>query len=134
MRRKRRGIARFLRMKTILLLNVGILAFVAWGFAGEYVRDRELQEEIRLLQTVSEELERSNLELADMSRRFSGKGQLEREARLKLNLMKPGEQVVVIKDPLSPGIIEAERTEPVPDVRGSEWRMSNIRKWLEYFL
>lgn len=121
-------------MKTILLFNVGILALVAWGFAGEYVRNRDLQEEISLLQTASEELERSNLELADMSRRFSGKGQLEREARLKLNLMKPGEQVVVIKDSLAPGVIETERTGPVPDVRDSEWRSSNIRKWLEYFL
>lgn len=133
MRRKRRGIARFLRMKTVLLLNVGILAFVAWGFAGEYARDKELQEEIDSLQVVAEELERSNLELADMRRRFSGKGQLEREARLKLNLMKPGEQVVVIKGPLVPGFIEAKKREPVPDVRDPEWRSSNIRKWMEYF-
>lgn len=120
-------------MKTVLLLNVGILVFVAWGFSGEYVRDRKLQEEIDSLQMVAEELERSNLELVDARRRFSGKGQLEREARLKMNLMKPGEQVVVIKDPLVSGAIEAKRSGSAPDVRDPKFRSSNIRKWMEYF-
>lgn len=123
-----------LRMKSVLVLNLGALLLVGWGFAGEYMRSRGLQEEIDRLESQAEELEARNIEMARMADRFSGSAMLEREARLKLNLKRPGEEVVVIRE-TGPQDFESEPVEdemdtatPASGSRATE----NVRKWINY--
>lgn len=136
MRAEQRSLLRYLRMKTVLVVNLVLVALVAWGFMGEYVRTRELQKEIAAIDARAEELRKGNLELAELREKFSGAGELEREARVKLNLQKPGEQVVVIQG--DPSAFEARGAEPSADVAeepssGEGRAMSNARRWWEFF-
>jgi len=133
MRRKKRGFARFLRMKTVLALNLALLGMVGWGFMGEYGRGRDLQGEIDALKQNAEDMQTRNLELAEMRERFAGEGQLEREARLKLNLMLPGEQVVVIKDEGTQTAPASDDTGvPAPQQARKERSAGNARRWLDH--
>jgi len=135
MRRKENGLTRFLRMKIVLVLNVALLGVVAWGFGGEYVRNRELQRDIDGLKTAADALQNRNVELVALRERLSGDGQVEREARLKLNLMKPGEKVVIIKelDPV-PHLQDTGPEETRAPPGGATPAAPNPLKWLHFFL
>ena len=129
MQKKRRGLGKLLGKKLFLLVNVVFVGLVIWGFAGEFYRSRDLQNEIKFLQAAADELKDSNKEIVSLRERFAGSGELEREARLKLNLQKPGEEVVVIQGDLSlppadmlPRILQEAQAEPEPTNAESWWR------------
>ena len=88
----------WLAKRSVFLLNLAILALVTWGFAGEYVRHRRLKAEIERLEAEAASLEARNFEAIKLGERFSSDETLEREARLKLGLRKPGESVIILKD------------------------------------
>lgn len=100
---------------------------IGWGLFGEYLRSRDLQEEIDRLETREREMEEKNRELAVASDNVSSEALLEREARLKMNLRRPGEEVVVI-DGTTPSA--GADTETRPDSSPSP---SNWSKWWRYF-
>lgn len=103
-----------------------VFLLCAWGFAGEYSRDRELSKEIVRLQAEASALEEGNVKAAEKARSLAGDQAAEREARLKLGLMRPGEEVLVIRgDPqaASPAAGAPPPSEPPP-----VWR-----KWWNYF-
>jgi cell division protein FtsB len=122
------------KRKSFLVLNLGVLLLIGWGFAGEYVRNKQLESEIETLERRSEELAARNLELADLADRLAGPEMVEKEARLKLNLQKPGEEVVVIRG--SGPVVTNGSASPGTDAdaeEGTGIAMSNPRKWLHHF-
>ena len=131
-RSDKKGIVALLRMRSVLAVNLAIALFIAWGFAGEYMRSRGMQDEIDRLQEQAEALESKNLELADMANRFSSSSMLEREARLKLNMQKPGEEVVVVSERATFEGGEAETEEAAVTAEESS-AISNAKKWLDHF-
>lgn len=126
MAREHRGFIRLLGMRAVLAANVALVAFVAWGFAGEYLRSRALAREIQTLEQQSAEIAAHNKGLASSAGTTGSPDALEREARLKLGLQKPGENVVVVEPPH-----ETQR----PGVRayGAPSSGSNAARWLQYF-
>lgn len=121
------------RRKSFLALNLGVLLLIAWGFTGEYMRNKDLVNEVDTLEQRSQELTAHNLKLAELADRLSDPEMVEREARLKLNLQKPGEEVVVVRD-VTPAAMAhaADAPEGGGDpVEGP--RESNPRKWLRHF-
>jgi cell division protein FtsB len=136
MRAEQRSILRYLRMKTVLVVNLLLVALVAWGFMGEYYRTRELKKEIAVIDARAEELRKGNLELGELREKFSGAGELEREARVKLNLQKPGELVVVIQgDPTAFAARSAETSQDGMEQprTGDGGALDNVRRWWEFF-
>lgn len=122
---------RFLRMRSFLFVSLALLCAVAWGFMGEFYRNRGLQEDIEALQAKADEIEARNLELADLREKFAGSGELEREARLKLNLQKPGEQVVIIQDDPDDLVMENARDEE--GLLDGDRKANNAEKWWDFF-
>jgi cell division protein FtsB len=123
-------------MKIVLAANIILVGLVAWGFLGEYQRSRALQQEIAALDARATELRQENLELTDLREKLAGSNAMEREARLKLNLQKPGEEVVVIRgEPAvatrsvvaSPDGTDAASAEEAPTSLG------NARRWWDFF-
>lgn len=99
---------------------------VGWGLAGEYLRDREMQREIDRLEARAAEMKTKNQELEATGRTLSSEALLEREARLKMNLRKPGEEVVVVQ-----GVSGQVRTESAASSPATE--ASNPAKWWRLF-
>ncbi len=135
---ERRGIGQALRLRRVLALNLGVLLLVGWGFTGEFLRGRSMEEEIGRLDGQASELEDRNVELRRTADRLSGSAMLEREARLKLNMRRPGESVVVVKSEgpnvqgyLSSGIPAADSG----SAGGSfaAFQVSNYHKWIRHF-
>ncbi len=125
------GIARLLGLKRVLAASAAIFAVVGWGLTGEYLRNREMQKEIDALEARAGGLEAKNGELAAATERFGSRAVIEREARLKLNLQKPGEAVVVVRDATPRPAAEAEAR----DASGGSGTPagSNAAKWWHYF-
>lgn len=111
------------RRTSAALLLTGII--VGWGLIGEYVRSRDMQRELERLEKRAAEMEDKNRRLVETADGVSSREMLEREARLKMNLQKPGEQVVVING--VDAFIQAEL--PV----GAGLKQSNSERWWRYF-
>ena len=84
---ERRGIGQTLRLRRVLVLNLGVLLLVGWGFTGEFMRGRSMEEEISRLDGQVVELEDRNVELRRTADRLSGSAMLEREARMNKNIL-----------------------------------------------
>lgn len=122
------GISRYLGMKRTTAINAVLLVIIIWGLAGEYLRNREMQKEIAKLEAQAAEMEGKNAALANLGDSASSEAMLEREARLKLNLRKPGEQVVIVRTSGAP-----DRSVTVQEVGSRPDRASNASKWWRYF-
>lgn len=124
-----RGVRRFLGMRLVLAANALVLCLVIWAFGGEFLRNRELQLEIDKLQTQADTLQAKNVEATHLSDHFAESGIIEREARTKLGLQKPGESVIIVRDvtPLPEGKMAVKPGTTV------EPPLSNPQKWWRYF-
>ena len=106
------------------LLVIFILVIIAAGREG--YRNYKINQEIRNLQDKIEALQKSKEELAEMEKYLQSDEFLEKEARLKLNLIREGEKLVIIKRS------EESKSEEAKSEEKNE-RISNIQKWWEYF-
>ncbi|MBN1585484.1 septum formation initiator family protein [Candidatus Uhrbacteria bacterium] len=114
----------------LFLANLAVLALVAWGFSGEYFRHRRLKSELSRLEAEAVRLETENSETVELGRRFAADEAVEREARTKLGLRKPGESVIILKGtgavPVSSG---GEAAASVP----GDSEDGKLRLWWKYF-
>ncbi len=118
-----------MRRKTVLAANLVLLSLVTWGFGGEFMRNRDMRQEIERLQAQADALETKNFGIARIGQELASAETLEREARLKLGLQKPGESVIIIQDiepPPPPKPADAAPSNARP-------RASNAAKWWRYF-
>lgn len=116
---------KLLYSKSFITFLVVILVLVAIALGRESYRYFRISKQIKDLEKRIEELERTNEELARMEEYFQSEEFLEKEARLKLNLTKPGEKLIIVKTP------EDLKEEEKETVVARE--ISNIQKWWEYF-
>lgn len=88
----------------------------------------EIQGQIDKLKKEAERLETDNKYLTDSLDFFASESFKEREMRLKLNLQKPDERVIIISRD------ENKSKEEIPVSADDRSQMlANIRKWWEYF-
>lgn len=92
------------KFSLFLLVGVGVLGLLFIGFGREYVRNRQIENEIAALQAEHDQLEDGRLASLELIGDLSSEYYLEREARMKRGLGEPGETLVVVdlKDQLKP--------------------------------
>ena len=134
MREPRQGkLRRLLGLKSFFAVNLCILFLVALSFGREFVRNYEIDKEIKSLEDKATALEARNQDILQLAERLKTTDYLEEEARVKLGLMKPGEAVAVIPEPSAETAVPpAEQTSANGEAPAKE--KSNARLWLEYFL
>ncbi len=135
---------RLIEFRLLFLINAGILIALGFAFGREFIRNREIQNEISRLQSESSALQARNLEIADLNTAFRTESFIEREARLKLGMKKPGENVVVIQQTETQPVEIALRTEGETDESDTDPRqllatedsetVANPLKWWQYFI
>ncbi len=89
---------RLLEWRVFLVVNVLVLFLLALSFGKEFARNYTIQREINALQSQADALSARNIEIQQLTQAIQTESFIEREARLKLGLSKPGERVVVIDD------------------------------------
>lgn len=117
---------KLLYSKSFIIFLFLILILTAIGLGRESYRYFRINQGIKDLEERIEELETSNEELSKMEEYFKSEEFLEKQARLKLNLTKPGEKLIIIKQ------IE-EDLEEITQKEGIAKEISNIKKWFDYF-
>ncbi len=118
---------RFLASKLFLFLGLIVLGFLIFSFGKKFLESREIDEEIKTSQDEIARLEAKNEELGSFLNFLGTDDFLEQEARLKFNLQKPGESVVII--PARDG----KEANGGAGGAGEETASGNPEKWWNYF-
>jgi len=117
--------------KTILFTlsySAGLMfiALTVYFFAKDFVKSRQIDNEIQLLQSEIYKTGDKNLKLTELIKYFDSEAYAEQKARTELGLIKPGESVVIV-----PKILGSEFTDTSTSESNEE--VSNIVKWWRYF-
>ncbi|MFH1866719.1 MAG: septum formation initiator family protein [Patescibacteria group bacterium] len=113
------------RLFQIIAIVAMIIIVVA--IVKNQMRKVELTQEINSLQAKINSFEQKNKELSNLISYFQTNEFREREARLRLNLQKPGEQVVIIPQNGESSVL-GEQTSG-----GAGYQANNWQKWWNHF-
>jgi len=124
---------------TLFFLLLGFIWLVV-NVAGVYYKKYKINKEIEDLKAQIASAEKSNQQISEMIDYLGSKDFLEKEAREKLNMKKPGEEVVIIEpspeqatssSELAPGNNEIKKSDSLAnEAPESE---SNLAKWWKFF-
>ncbi|MEK7167392.1 MAG: septum formation initiator family protein [Patescibacteria group bacterium] len=87
----------FTRFRVILAASALLLVLFLVGIVRETINRYQIKNEIKGLEGQVKRLEGDNTGLSSMITAWTSGNQLEEEARLKLGLQKPGENVVLVQ-------------------------------------
>ena len=140
MAQKTKKIKKILSSKIFLFIVVFILIFLLIGLIKETYRKHQLTSEINELKSNIDKLEGDNQQLVDLMDYFKEDSYLEKEARIKLNLKKPGETVVVLSKDIIDGVevvrsgsLDEEENKEADLENNDSVEVTNYWKWWEYF-
>jgi len=120
-----------LLLKMFLVAGFVLLSLTLFSITKQTYNKNEVQEEIDKLMIKAKQIEKENIEIKDKIAYLESNDFREKEAKDKLNLQKPGENVVVIK----PGIIKETQTNDFQEnINYPEKKIIQNRiKWWSYF-
>lgn len=111
-----------MNLRKIILVLAVLSPLLLLGFFSSLKKETALLKTVRELRKELSALERANSKLRDITAYFTLRANIEREAKLRLNLAKPGETVVVF---ISPSPVPSPAPSIQPIVRFWNW----LRKW-----
>ncbi len=114
--------SRFTRSKLFLICAIVVLILVGVSLGREFSKSRGIENQIKTLEAEAKRLEGRNNELLGISAKLKDPDFVEREARTRFGLQKPGESVIVVRVP-SPTDASAP-----PSIA-----VSNLKAWWLYF-
>jgi cell division protein FtsB len=122
---------RVTRWSLLIAGSGALLLFVGVSTVRESYREWKIDQEIRGLESQIESLEGKKFRLAELIQRLQSEEAVDREARMRLGMHKPGERVIVLKggefgDATWNDALPAPPSEPVRE-------QSNPQKWFRYF-
>lgn len=114
----------FLKSKLSTILLIIVFCAVAFITTELYMQKRQVDSEISRLQDQSSNLKKDNQQLSELIKYLDTQEYKEKEAREKLNLKRPGEEVVVLPEDSSVnGQVASAQSTNVP----------KPEKWFNYF-
>lgn len=116
----------FLASRFVLAAALFLIIVVSFGLSRELIRRVETQSEIRRLEAEARRLEGQRQELEGLLTFLSTSTFQEAEARVKLNLRKPRETVIIL-----PSAIASAPSGPSDATARPR---SNPERWWEYFV
>jgi len=118
-----------IRLGLIVLMVVATL--ITWSILKQIAKKKEIQKEISKLEEEADRISRENILAQERISYFESPEYKEREAKEKLNLKSPEEEVIIVK----PGIIKKEEPlESAQKIISNNLKVeNNFIKWLNYF-
>lgn len=136
-KRRRRFLA---RIDLIIIFSLLLLVIFSFSLVGEIVNRHQVSRQVDDLQQQIGRLERDNSEISNLIDSWQASDNLERQARLKFGLQKPGEELVLIRrsNEVSAGGQSTPASEGQNQVVGNAIvaapdETPNIIKWWRYF-
>lgn len=129
-------IHRILGYRYLFAVNLVLVLFLAIAFGREYIRNHEIQSDIDSLQQQAQELAARNLQMTELKTAFQTESFIEREARLKLGLKRPGEELVIVQNGQGVGVDESRPQDPLAILQEERLEgdtIANPSKWWYYF-
>lgn len=124
-----------LRFRFATVALAGFVSLAGFSLIKEYVRSRQIRQEIEALRQQIAELDASNKKTSDFVEYLKTESYFEQQARLKLGLKSPGEKMIVIN-----GVPQAssgqEQRLPSGTIALQTFQRdgrSNPQKWFDYF-
>ena len=118
--------------KGIFLLATMIVAGIfVFGFGREYLREREIANQIATLEAENSRLDGKKLEFLDLIDKLSSQYYLEGQARTKEGLAKPGETLLVVDAGQSD--VDSVKVGKVLGATDELAGVSNPARWFYYF-
>ena len=115
----------------IFLIFIGLcLIYLGISTVKETYKRYTLKKEISRLKQKINSLEEKNNKLKELISYFDKESFLEKQARIKLNLKKPGEKVIIIPEPQKE---KQEHKEILPKKELKDVSEPNWKKWWNYF-
>ncbi len=133
---------RILHWRYLSAVNVLLILLIMLSFGREMVRRKDIDGQIHTLQKQAQEMQTQNIALTELHDAVQTESYIEREARLKLGLKKPGESVVILKgegdrgDKSNKGNRGGDSTDPlgiIVEGSGGQKQFANSTKWWYYF-
>lgn len=115
----------FSNQRFLAIVGLILLLLIILPLARTYSQKRVIENEISGVQKEIAQFEQDNQELKEMLSYLQSDQSLEAQARMNLNLKKPGETVVVIEN--------QEEVKNSDDVQDETEEISNLKKWFNYF-
>jgi len=131
-RKEQTILKRFFGSRLFLLLALVLAILIAFGYARAYYQDFKIKQEIRALQEEVKNLEHKKLESMEILKYVISPAFVEEKARTELNMKKPGENVMVIKNQ-----VESNDVDVLQDVNSGgveKHLLNNPIKWWYYFI
>ncbi len=120
-------IKKFFNSCWFLLLMTAIFSVFLIMFLRVYYQDYQIKKEIESLKKQAEALEAKKIESLSWLEYFRSEEHMEKTARLEMNLVKPGEQVAIIKEISS----TTGSGQAIKDM--IKLNLPNYKKWWNYF-
>jgi len=114
----------FSSQRFLALVALAFLVLLSFPLVKAYSRKVLVDKEISDMKDKVEKFERENKEMKELLEYLSSKESAEEQARLNLNLKKPGEAVVIVEP-----LIKNEESVALE----KEEACSNFKKWWRYF-
>lgn len=117
-----------------LMLAIGFVCITGLSAARELYRRERVRTELETLEERVEKLQDRKLEVSQILQRLQTTEVIDREARLRLNMQKPGERVYVLRGEVWEEQAHADALLPVlgQGVNGAP-KPTNPERWLRYF-
>jgi len=115
----------FSNQRFLAIIGLILLLLIMLPLAKTYSQKRLIENEISNVEKEISQFEKDNQDLQEMLSYLQSDQSLEAQARVNLNLKKPGETVIVIEskeDIKKMDVVEEKREE-----------VSNFKKWFNYF-
>ena len=118
----------FFGSRLFMLVASIIVIMVVFGYGRAYYQDYLVTQEIQHVQDQAKKLEAKKMELLEVLKYVKSDSFAEEKARTELNMIKPGEQVLVV-----PKTAVANNRQENNTMVG--WNnISNYKKWWQYFV
>jgi len=134
---------RILHWRYLYVINLLLILLIAISFGREMMHRRDIDSQILSLQKQAQNMQTQNTVLSELHDAVQTESYIEREARLKLGLKKPGESVVVLKggdsdrnEKKTDSGKVGDMSDPlglVSDGSGIKKPLANSTKWWYYF-
>lgn len=118
---------KFFQSRVFTVIALAVIFFLAFSIAKLWPQKTVIEARLRNLEGKIGETGKSNLDLVRLLSYFKSRSYLEREAKLKLNVRRPDENVVFIYEDEKENKAKDKENEPL----GLEG-LTNFEKWLKY--